>query len=76
MSYFLLPPPPTTPDQPHLPVNVNLVYGPGDEHPQTAMHPLLYLSLLLVGLPLLFYVPTHLVLQRIFMKTAARISDA
>lgn len=68
VSYFFLPAPPAPSDQPHLPVNVNLVYGPSDQLPQTVMHPLLYLSILIVGLPLIFYIPTHFLLRRYFSK--------
>ena len=69
VSYFFLPSPPAPSDQPHLPVNVNLVYGPSDQLPQTIMHPLLYLSALIVGLPLISYIPTHFLLRRHFSKT-------
>lgn len=68
VSYFFLPAPPAPSDQPHLPVNVNLVYGPSDQLPQTVMHPLLYLSALIVGLPLIFYVPAHFIFCRFFSK--------
>lgn len=43
--------------------NINWVYGPGDE-PQQQMRPKLYLALLMIGLPVLFFVPTHLALSR------------
>lgn len=69
VSYFLLPSPPAPPDNPNLPVNVNYVYGPSDAHPQSWMHPLAWLALLMVGLPLLFYWPAHWVLKR-FVRPA------
>jgi hypothetical protein len=45
--------------------NVNWVHGPGRE-PQAILPPLVYLGLLMVGLPLAVFLPTHLLLRRIF----------
>ena len=59
---FLLPMPPAPVDNPNLPVNVNYVYGMNDDKPQEWMHPLLWLATLMVGLPMLLYVPTHYLL--------------
>jgi hypothetical protein len=67
----LLPAPPADPASPLASVNVNYVYGLGDE-PQTWMHPHLWFTLLLVGFPLLFYVPTHLTLAALFRKPEPR----
>lgn len=66
VCYFLLPAPPAPADAPNLPVNVNYVYGPRDEEAQTWMPPLAWLVLLMVALPLVVYLPTHLVLKRVF----------
>ena len=66
VCYFALPAPPAPADRPHLPVNVNYVYGFGDAKPQAWMHPHLYFLLVLTGLPLGVYLPTHLALKRIF----------
>jgi hypothetical protein len=44
--------------------NVNLVFGLGRD-PQTSMHPLLYLSLEMILLPVAICLPAHLVLQRL-----------
>jgi hypothetical protein len=66
ICYFLTPPPPASADNPNLPVNVNYVYGLGNERPQQWMPPLIYLGLLLIGLPALAYLPTHLVLSKFF----------
>jgi len=65
LSYFLLPPPPPPADNPNLPVNVNNVYGMSPDQPQTWMPPLVYLALLLVGMPLVLYLPVHLVLRKV-----------
>lgn len=45
--------------------NINWVHGLGDK-PQTRLPPLLYLALLMLLLPLVIYLPTHLLLTRIF----------
>jgi hypothetical protein len=63
IAYFLLPAPPAPLDHPNLPVNVNYVYGLSDDRPQEWMPPLAWLGLMLAGLPLLFYLPTHLLLS-------------
>lgn len=59
-----LPPPPPDPANPNVPVNVNYVYGFGDAAAQTLMPGWAWLALLYVGLPLLVFWPTHLVLRR------------
>lgn len=63
IAYFLLPAPPAPLDQPNLPVNVNYVYGMSDDKPQQWMSPLAWLGLMMAGLPLLFFIPTHLLLS-------------
>jgi len=70
VCYFLLAAPPPAPDDPNTPVNVNYVYGMDDNAAQTWMAPLAWFSLLMVGLPLLVYLPTHLVLKRVFRPPA------
>ncbi len=47
--------------------NVNLVFGFGGE-PQTVIHPLLYLALEMILLPVVICWPAHLVLQRLFRQ--------
>lgn len=42
--------------------NINRVFGPGNGR-QQRLHPLLYLALLMLGFPLLVYLPTHLLLS-------------
>lgn len=70
ICYFLLPEPPAPPETPNLPVNVNYVHGLSGEHPQTWLHPWLWLACLFVGLPLLVFLPTHLVLNRYLRRPA------
>lgn len=55
MSYWL-----TDPGE-----NINRVFGPGST-PQKRLPPLAWLGLLMVVFPLLIYLPTHLVLARLF----------
>ena len=45
--------------------NINWVFGFGRES-QTVIHPLLYLALGMILLPVVVYLPGHLVLQRLF----------
>lgn len=61
---LFMPPPPPDPAHPNVPVNINYVYGFGDAAAQTFMPGWAWLALLYVGLPLLVFLPTHLVLKR------------
>jgi len=45
--------------------NINRVFGPGAK-PQHALPPLLYLGAVMAVVPLVVYLPTHLVLARVF----------
>src|SRR5690242_2996946 len=63
IAYFFLPAPPAPVDQSNLPVNVNYVYGLSDDKPQEWMPPLAWLGVMMVGLPLVFFMPTHLILN-------------
>ena len=49
--------------------NLNWVWGPFDR-PQYVVRPWLYLLVCLFGYPLILYLPTHLVLTRLFRKPA------
>lgn len=60
------------PDAGALPVNVNYVWGPSDAVAQSWMPPLAWLGLLMAGLPLAFYLPTHLVLRRLAPRPRGR----
>jgi hypothetical protein len=48
---------------------VNWVFGPG-RAPQTLVPRPVYLSLLMAGLPLLVFLPTHLALRTLFEQAA------
>jgi hypothetical protein len=63
VCYFLMPAPPAPANNPNLPVNINYVYGLSDSGPQNWMPALVYLTLLMVGLPLCMFLPTHLLLS-------------
>ena len=72
VSFFLLPEAGAKFDFAQQPHNVNYVYGMDDKAPQTWMPTYAWLGLLLAGLPILFYLPTHFVLNRLWgNKTSA-----
>ncbi len=60
ICYFWLPP--SQPDPGMTPVNINMVSGFSDRAPQTLVPPLVWFLGLLIGLPILVYWPTHLLL--------------
>lgn len=66
VSYFLMPPP--TPHPGLTPVNINYVWGPDDHAAQTWVPAYVWFAGLFIGLPLLVFAPTHLVLSRIVPK--------
>ena len=49
--------------------NINWVYGFG-EKPQTTLPPLAFLAFLMLGFPVVIYLPMHFLLNRIFSKIA------
>lgn len=70
LCYFVAPPPPAPADNPGLPVNINYVYGLGDEAPQDWLPPHLYLAALLVVMPAFIFWPTHWLLKKLMPATA------
>ncbi|RYZ99640.1 MAG: hypothetical protein EOP11_19225 [Proteobacteria bacterium] len=64
VAFFFLPGP--RPDAGLTPVNVNYVWGLSDEAPQSWMPAYAWLAVMLIGLPLVFFWPTHLALKRMF----------
>jgi hypothetical protein len=50
---------------PDVEENVNWVFGPG-ARPQKRLPALLYLAMVMVGFPLVIYLPTHLLLRALF----------
>jgi hypothetical protein len=66
VCYFMMPAPPPPAGNPNQPVNINYVYGFSDEKVQTWMHPLAWVGLELVLLPVCLFLPAHLVLRRVY----------
>lgn len=64
ISYLFLPAPPALPSDPNVPVNVNYVYGMSDAGPQHLMPQWAWLACLITALPLLVFLPTHVVLKK------------
>jgi hypothetical protein len=65
IAFFFLPPAGATLADPKLPLNVNLVFGFDDAHPQTWMSQRLYVVVWMLALFLLAYVPTDLALRKL-----------
>jgi hypothetical protein len=63
ICFFLMPPP--HPDPGLTPVNINYVWGPSDNVAQTWVHPYGWVAGLMIGMPLLLFLPVHLLLMRI-----------
>jgi hypothetical protein len=70
-SYFLAPAPPAPVGNPNLAVNINFVHGLSVEKPQTLLPPWLWLTGFIVGFPVAFYLPAHLVFRSLFAKSTA-----
>jgi len=66
ICFFVMPPP--HPDPGLTPVNINYVWGPNDNAAQTWVHPYVWLGGLIVGMPVLLYLPVHLLLSRFAPK--------
>ena len=66
VCYVFAPAPPAPSGNPNAAVNINYVHGLGFEKPQTWMLPSLWLAALIVLLPAVLYLPTHLVLRSFF----------
>ena len=71
-SYFFTPPAGAHPADPNTPINLNYVYGFNDQKPQHLMNQNLYVALWLGTLWLVTYLPTHLVLRKIFTVASRR----
>ncbi|MGP0063809.1 MAG: hypothetical protein ACLQGP_09450 [Isosphaeraceae bacterium] len=65
-SFFLAPAPPAPTDNPNLAVNLNYVHGLSDRTPQTWIPAWLWLSIFLVGFPVVFYIPSHVIFRKWF----------
>ena len=65
-SYFLAPAPPRPLDNPNLAVNINYVHGMNYKKPQPIDAAVVWLTSMIVGFPLVFYLPTHLIFRAFF----------
>lgn len=72
VAYFLLPPAGTVLPNPQIPVNINYVFGFDDAHAQTWLPGPVYLLGWMLAL-LVFYLPTHLLLRRLFARPVAKV---
>jgi len=68
ICFFLMPAP--TPNAGLTPVNINYVWGMSGSVAQTWLPSYVWLAGQLVGLPLLAFAPTHVVLKRVMPKAA------
>jgi hypothetical protein len=68
ICYTLMPGPRADAASIATPVNINYVHGMSDTAAQTWMPPLAWLATMLVGLPLLIYLPSHLALRSAFAR--------
>jgi hypothetical protein len=66
VCYFFTPPAGAHLANPNIPININYLYGFNDQHPQHWVNQNLYVVLLLGVLWLVAFLPTHLVLRKIF----------
>jgi hypothetical protein len=66
ISFFFMPPPRPAPGL--TPVNIDYVWGLSDTAPQHWMPPAVWLVGLMIALPLLLYLPAHLLLARFMPK--------
>jgi hypothetical protein len=71
ICYFFTRPAGPHPMDPSVPINLNYVYGFNDQQPQTWMNQNLYVILWLATLWLVAFLPTHLLLRKIFGATSA-----
>jgi hypothetical protein len=66
ICFFLMPPP--TPHPGLTPVNINYVWGLSDTAAQTWVPSYVWFGGLMIGMPLLVFAPTHMLLARIMPK--------
>ena len=62
VCFFFMPPP--NPNAGLIPVNINYVWGPSDDAPQPWVPPHVWLAGLMIGMPLLLFLPVHILLTR------------
>jgi len=62
ICFFFMPPP--NPNAGLTPVNINYVWGPSDDAPQPWLPPYAWFAGMMIGLPLLLFLPVHILLAR------------
>jgi hypothetical protein len=72
VSFLFGPAPPAPADNPDLAVNINYVHGLSYVQRQTVMPPWLWVSIMIVGFPIVFYLPAHLAFRAIFAQPVSR----
>lgn len=76
IAYFFLPSAGTVLADPKIPVNINYVFGFDDAKAQTWLPAPVYLISWMAALFVVFYLPTHLVLRKLFRRPVARRGDS
>jgi hypothetical protein len=76
VCYVAIPPPPAAPEAPHRPVNINYVYGFSNDGPQTWLPADWYFALLVAVMPLVVYLPSHLLFGWLFTKREGDLAEA
>jgi hypothetical protein len=66
VCYYFTPPAGSHPADPNLPINLNYLYGFNDQEPQHWLNQNLYVVLWLGVLWLVAFLPTHLVMRKLF----------
>jgi hypothetical protein len=66
VCYFFTPPAGPHPADSNLPIDINYVYGFNDQKPQAWVNQNVFVVILLVVLFFVAYLPTHLILHRVF----------
>jgi hypothetical protein len=71
VCYFLMPAPPAA--NANVPVNINYVFGLSDAAAQSFMPGPLWFAILLIGLPIVIFYPTHRLLLRLVENKPAGV---
>ena len=72
VCFYVAPKPPPSTEFPSHAVNINYVYGMDDKRPQTFMAPELWLLLMMVVNVVVLYLPTHVILEKIYPPAGSR----
>lgn len=76
VCFFLMPKPGSLPADSILPVNINYVFGLSDAAPQPWMPAWAWLATMMIGLPVLAWLPAHWLLQKCFQPAPTGASPA